>query len=249
MKLRQSRRSHSFSVQLVDTNPPLQSPTPPTPRGVFMGRRRSLPAVFGSTTHGSNSQGDSTYPLPFRLGPLYSSHHNNSLPNLQEEDDDASTVAVKEVEVTLNGSQVSNESMTRRLSVVEEKDEDSIERNLSESESEYSDAQESVQLPSQTAVSAIESSTDTENSSHAVNSHCSSEQSPSCLQSLVIDPNSFHSASQTHTSEKPSIRSVNRQYPVRNHSSSNDYSLSMSQESSSNLSSLHLYTVGAETEV
>ena len=251
MKLRQSRRSHSFSVQLVDTTPPLQSPTPPTPRGVFMGRRRSLPAVFGSTTHGSgNPQGDSTYPLPFRLGPLYSSHHNNSLPNLQEEEDDASTVAVKEVEVTLNGSQVSNESMTRRLSVVEEKDEDNIERNLSESESEYSDAQESVQLPSQTAASAIESSTDTENSSHALNPHCSSEQSPSCLQSLVLDPNSFHSASQTHTKcEKPSVRSVNRQHPVCNDSSSNDYSLSMSQESSSNVSSLHLYTVGAETEV
>ena len=250
MKLRQSRRSHSFSVQLVDTNPAVQSPTPPTPRGVFMGRRRSLPAVFGSTTQTSNTQGDSTYPLPFRLGPLYSSYHNNSLPNLQEEDDEASTVAVIEVEVTLNGSQVSNESMTRRLSVVEEKDEDNIERNQSGSESEYSDAQESVQHPSQPAVGTIERSTDTKNPSHTVDHHCSSELSPSCLQSLVIDPNSLHTSSQAHTKcDKPSVRNLNRQCPASNHSTSNEYSLSMSQESSSSPSSLQLYTVGSETEV
>ena len=248
MKLRQSRRSHSFSVQLVDTNPAVQSPTPPTPRGVFMGRRRSLPAVFGSTTHSSNTQGDSTYPLPFRLGPLYSSHHNSSLPNLQEEDDE--TVGVKEVEVELNGSQVSNESMMRRLSVVEEKDEDNIERNQSESESEYSDAQESVQHLGQTAVSTIERSTDTEIPSHTVDHHRLSERSPSCLQSLVIDPNSFHTSSQAHTKfDKPSVRNLNRQCPASDHSTSNDYSLSMSQESSTNLSTLQFYTVGSETEV
>ena len=250
MKLRQSRRSNSFSVQLVDTNPVVQSPTPPTPRGVFMGRRRSLPAVFGSTTHTSNAQGDSTYPLPFRLGPLYSSCHNSSLPNLQEEDDEASTVAVKEAEVVLNGSQVSNESMMRRLSVVEEKDEDNIERNQSESESEYSDAQESVQHLGQTAVGTIERSTDTENPSHTVDHHGLSERSPSCLQSLVIDPNSFHTSSQAHTKfDKPSVRNLNRQCPASNHSTSNDYGLSVSQESSTNLSSLQLYTVGSETEV
>ena len=174
MKIRQSRRSNSFSVQLADTNIMLQSPTPPTPRGVFMGRRSSLPAVFGSTVHsvdGNNTQGNPTYQLPFRLGPLYSSSNNSSLPNLQEENEESedldatAATAVREVRVVLNGSQASNESMMKRLSVVLEGDEEDCperDQSTSESESEYSDAHESVQGHHRpTAVSnRVERSTD-----------------------------------------------------------------------------------------
>jgi len=129
------------------------------------------PTVFGSTVHSvhsdsSRAQGNPTYQLPFRLGPLYSPSNNSSLPNLQEENEESedldatAAVPVREVRVALNGSQVSNESMTKRLSVVLEGDEER-DQSASESESEYSDAHESLQAHHLTAVNnKVEMSTD-----------------------------------------------------------------------------------------
>ena len=140
MQMRQGRRSNSFSLQYVDptTATVVQSPSPTTrvspPAGVYMGRRSSLPAAFGSTLgacapYSGRAMGTSgntpVYALPFQLGPLYASENNNSLPNLQEETEMKETaVVVAQVAVgergTLGGSQ---DSSLRRLSIVEEEEE------------------------------------------------------------------------------------------------------------------------------
>jgi len=172
MRIRQSRRSNSLCVQLVDTNMMLQSPTPPTPRGVFMGRRSSLPAVFGSTVHSvhsdsSRTQGNPTYQLPFRLGPLYSPSNNSSLPNLQEENEESedldatAAAAVREVRVALNESQASNESMMKHQSVVLEGDEEGCPENDQSASESDSDAHKSLQAHHPTDVgSRVERSAD-----------------------------------------------------------------------------------------
>ena len=138
MKLRQSRRSNSLVVQLVDTNLPRPSPTFNPPVGCNLGRRASLPPEFGSTLNSLNLTESSSdkahfphYALPFRLGSLYSSN-NSSLPNLQEESDvdiEVENETVKpspcevEEEQKLSALTSSQESNLRRLSVVEEENE------------------------------------------------------------------------------------------------------------------------------
>lgn len=128
-KMRQNRRSNSFSLQYVaPATAVVQCPLPTTrvspPAGVYMGRRSSLPAAFGSTlsacTPCGHSSGAANPSLPFRLGPLYSSD-NSSLPNLQEETELTEPPPQVDVEqTTLTGSQ---DSSLRRLSIVEEEEE------------------------------------------------------------------------------------------------------------------------------
>ena len=146
-KLRHSRRSNSFSLQYVDpatTAVQYQSPTTriSPPVGVYMGRRSSLPAAFGSTlgacvpcsrvlgTSGAGAVGNApTYQLPFQLGPLYKSENNNSAPNIPEETEMKEAAAAIIIapqmgmigeRATLGGSQ---DSSLRRLSIVEEEEE------------------------------------------------------------------------------------------------------------------------------
>lgn len=148
-RLRHSRRSNSFSLQYVDPASAVvqnQSPTAriSPPAGVYMGRRSSLPAAFGSTlgacapcsrvlgTNGAGVGGNNTptYQLPFRLGPLYTSENNNSAPNIPEETEMKETAAAAILvapqmgvigeRATLGGSQ---DSSLRRLSIVEEEEE------------------------------------------------------------------------------------------------------------------------------
>ena len=154
MKLRHSRRSNSFSVQLVDMNM-FPSLAPPPPGSGRTGRRSSLPAIFGSTVHSVHAEAAANVSgrygdLPFKLGP----GHNRSFPNLVEEDE--SEEIPREAESTFAGSQVSNDSGFRRLSVVDEEDEE-LERevlcegnycdnaSIASSESDdYSDAKDSI---------------------------------------------------------------------------------------------------------
>ena len=152
MRIRQSRRA--FSVQLVDRNP-VKSPTPPILAipGSRMGRRSSLPAILGNSSlcaaheqhvHNQSRRGSGAsitsatsavasgattpiYPLPFRLGPLYS-HLNRSLPELVEENENEIEMdAVRErLEVALSESHTSSDSGIRRLSVVREESESDL---------------------------------------------------------------------------------------------------------------------------
>ena len=146
-RLRHSRRSNSFSLQYVDpASPVVQNQSPTTrispPVGVYMGRRSSLPAAFGSTlgacapcsrvlgTTGAGVGNNApAYELPFRLGPLYTSENNNSAPNIPEEtkmkEAAAAILVAPQMGVigeraTLGGSQ---DSSLRRLSIVEEEEE------------------------------------------------------------------------------------------------------------------------------
>ena len=137
MKLRQSRRSSSLVVQMVDTS--LSTPSPSTfkpPTGCNLGRRASLPPGFGSTLNmagsglegGSGQVGGPThYAMPFRLASSLFSSNNSSLPNLQEEsdtemggDDFGGDIFGEQKSNPLTSSQDSN---LRRLSVVEEENE------------------------------------------------------------------------------------------------------------------------------
>ena len=171
MKLRQSRRSNSLVVQLVDSNLNTPSPTFTTPIGCNLGRRASLPPGFGSTLNSLNTAGINGnnsgnnhsnlphYSLPFRLGSAYSSN-NSSLPNLEEEDMEHD-VFQQASSTDANALTSSQESNLRRLSVVEEENEgdliagnptsDDNERgnedevsSSSSSDEEYSDASDSL---------------------------------------------------------------------------------------------------------
>lgn len=171
-RLRWSRRANSLSVQLVDAST-FKSPTPPMPGSARTGRRASLPAVFGSTVHSALSSPDNlrasarltpaerggacltpNYSLPFRLGQMYSTH-NNSLPNLVEEDEEEDEFgAVAGSNVALSGSQVSSDSGFRRLSIVNEEPAELQEEekgggtSTASSDSEdYSDAQDRSPSP------------------------------------------------------------------------------------------------------
>ena len=152
-RLRHSRRSNSFSLQYVDpatTTTALHNQSPTTrispPIGVYMGRRSSLPAAFGSTlgacapcsrvlgtSGGTGASNTPTYQLPFQLGPLYKSENNNSAPNIPEEMEMKEAAAAAIIvapqmgmigsggeRATLGGSQ---DSSLRRLSIVEEEEE------------------------------------------------------------------------------------------------------------------------------
>ena len=172
MKIRQSRRSSSLVVQMVDTSLDMSSPTFHPPSGCNLGRRASLPPGFGSTLNvatGSDPHSHSHLPhysIPFRLGSVYSSN-NSSLPNLQEESDldlendatfSASMEALGERANPLTSSQESN---LRRLSVVKEEeseadliaavscaDDDRCFDNqsvVSSSSEDYSDASDSME--------------------------------------------------------------------------------------------------------
>ena len=136
MKLRQSRRSSSLVVQMVDHGFSTPSPSFNPPSGCNLGRRASLPPGFGSTLNiaGCGEQSTPNFPhYPFRLSSLYSSN-NSSLPNLQEESDvdleqDAifSTAAAGACAIAGGGDRSnpltsSQESNLRRLSVVEEEE-------------------------------------------------------------------------------------------------------------------------------
>ena len=105
--------------------------------------------------------------LPFQLGPLYSLSSNSSLPNLQEVTEDSedldttAAAAVREVRVALNGSQASNESMMKHLSVVLEGDEESCPANDQSASESDSDAHKSLQAHRPTDVGRrVERSTD-----------------------------------------------------------------------------------------
>ena len=151
-RLRHSRRSNSFSLQYVDpatTTAALQNQSPTTRIsplvGVYMGRRSSLPAAFGSTlgacapcsrvlgtSGGTGAVSNApTYQLPFQLGPMYKSENNNSAPNIPEEMEMKEAAAAAIIvapqmgmiggeRATLGGSQ---DSSLRRLSIVEEEEE------------------------------------------------------------------------------------------------------------------------------
>ena len=180
-RLRQSRRSNSYSLQYVaPTATVVQTSSPTTrispPAGVFMGRRSSLPAAFGSTLGAcapcrTVGTGDApTYPLPFRLGPLYSD--NGSLPNLQEESEMTESPRVEVERATLGGSQ---DSSLRRLSIVEEVEEvDDADHNgkgvelecVSVSSSDSEDYEEANEHPVDVV---IEKSTDIDAAAAAVN--------------------------------------------------------------------------------
>ena len=133
--LRQSRRSNSYSVQF---NPNFsnqqQCATPPTPGSITrMGRRASLPAVFGSNiaergSYGNGSgNGVGVQPIanafPFRLAPGLLSQLNSSLPNLPEENESEETETMSEMQ--LNDEEVSSRELPtmRKLSTVPEGDE------------------------------------------------------------------------------------------------------------------------------
>ena len=150
LQIRQGRRSNSFSLQYVDpATTAVQNQSPTTrispPIGVYMGRRSSLPAAFGSTlgacapcsrvlgtsgTGAAVSSNTPTYQLPFQLGPLYKSENNNSAPNIPEETEMKEAAAAAIIvapqmgmigdRATLGGSQ---DSSLRRLSIVEEEEE------------------------------------------------------------------------------------------------------------------------------
>ena len=150
MRIRQSRRA--YSVQLADRNP-VKSPTPPILAfpGTRSGRRSSLPAILGNTSlcaaheqhvHNQSRRGSTasivsgtsamgsgantpcSYPLPFRLGPMYS-HLNRSLPELLEEEE-VEMDAVREKLEAFSESHTSSESGMRRLSVVHEESESEL---------------------------------------------------------------------------------------------------------------------------
>ena len=130
-RMRQSRRSNSYSLHYVDpaATAVVQSPSPTTriapPTGVYLGRRSSLPAAFGSTLaacapcRSAGTNDAPVYPLPFRLGPLYSSG-NGSLSNLEEETEMSETTRVEGERASFGGSQ---DSSLRRLSIVKEEEE------------------------------------------------------------------------------------------------------------------------------
>lgn len=126
--LRQNRRSNSYSVQF---NPNFsnqqQCPTPPTPGSITrMGRRASLPAVFGSniTERNSHVNDNTAQPIafPFRLAPGLLSQLNSSLPNLPEENEteEAEILPEAQVNVVLSPCEL---SAFRKLSTVPEGDE------------------------------------------------------------------------------------------------------------------------------
>ena len=140
MKLRQSRRSSSLVVQMVDTS--LNTPSPTAfkpPSGCNLGRRASLPPGFGSTLNmagsglgGGHGGGGSNFPhYPFRLASSLYSSDNSSLPNLQEESDtelDADAIFGGEISGEQRSNPLTNslDSNLRRLSVVEEESEGDI---------------------------------------------------------------------------------------------------------------------------
>ena len=130
--LRQSRRSNSYSVQF---NPNLlnqpQCQTPPTPGSITrMGRRASLPAVFGSNiveshsyTNSNESSTAQTTAFPFRFAPGLLSQLNNSLPNLPEENENEETDIVSENHMDTVASSPNEKLVFRKLSTVQESDE------------------------------------------------------------------------------------------------------------------------------
>lgn len=147
-RLRQSRRSSSLVVPMVNTNVGNPSPTFCIPTGCNLGRRASLPPGFGSTLNmaGGGDPNLPHYSIPFRgLGSFYSSN-NSSLPNLQEESDvdlehnavfSMSSCAISCPTATTDENQSnpltsSQESNLRRLSVVrEEENEENLVGNNS----------------------------------------------------------------------------------------------------------------------
>ncbi len=156
-RLRHSRRSNSFSLQYVDpATTAVQNQSPTTkispPMGVYMGRRSSLPAAFGSTlgacapcsrvlgtSGGPGGAGAVSnapmYQLPFQLGPLYKSENNNSAPNIPEEmemKEAAAAAIIVAPQMGMIGSGSGGERATlggsqdsslRILSIVEEEEE------------------------------------------------------------------------------------------------------------------------------
>jgi hypothetical protein len=175
-RLRQSRRSSSLVVQMIGTNNAVPSPTFSPPSGCNLGRRASLPPGFGSTLNVAGLQDESGEPLPhysivpFRLGSVYYSSDNSSLPNLQEEsamdlEADAvfSSSAICGDDLVSNPLTSSQESNLRRLSVVKEEEEAGLptvegeeldgeggasdeDGSLESSSDEYSDASDSLSL-------------------------------------------------------------------------------------------------------
>lgn len=167
LQLRQSRRSNSLVVQMVDTSLNTPSPTFHPPNGCNLGRRASLPPGFGSTLNMAGTAGEDqpcstlphySIPFPLRLG------SNSSLPNLQEESDmdlenDVIFSDASGGEQRPNPLTSSQESNLRRLSVVKEEnevdlavnvcaneDEDSkYERFSLSSSDEYSDASDGIE--------------------------------------------------------------------------------------------------------
>ena len=166
-QFRQRMKSMVKNTKKVHTSPPAHP--------LHIKETQSIseyPTVFGSTVHSvhsdnNTSPGSPTYQLPFRLGPLSSLSNNISLPNLQEETEDSedldatAAAAVREVRVALNGSQASNESMMKHLSVVLEGDEESCPANDQSASESDSDAHKSLQAHRPTDVGRrVERSTD-----------------------------------------------------------------------------------------
>lgn len=123
--LRQSRRSNSYSVQFEPNFSQGSTLSTPGSTSRLVGRRASLPAVFGSNISerlAVNGGPVFTPPasIPFRLAPGLRSALNSSLPNLPEENEEAEAVS----ETSFNGDESSADaSVGRKLSTVPEADE------------------------------------------------------------------------------------------------------------------------------
>ena len=157
MRMRQSRRSNSLSVQLVTTNNnPPQVQTPPVvvpPPGAYMGRRASLPATFGSTLRSlqtlrvdspqgcltTNNSSTGVDSLPFQFAPGFHMGENSSQPDLQGVNTDLCHVT-SNLDSPLTGSQ---ESSNRHLPDIPEEQEENVSVCSTDSE-DYSDAQEEI---------------------------------------------------------------------------------------------------------
>ena len=150
INLRQSRRSNSLSIHLPahhTSSPPVQSPPSLSPPpGVYMGRRASLPATFGSSIrtlhfgHGNSQNGsmtsnNSTVDVnahPFNFAPGYGAASS------QVEAEIPVVALPTNLNNSLGGSQ---DSSNRQLPGIPEEQED---ENQSVCSADFHDAQEEV---------------------------------------------------------------------------------------------------------
>ncbi len=152
INLRQGRRSNSLSVHLPahhTSSPPVQSPPSLSPPpGVYMGRRASLPATFGSSIrtlqlgHGNSQNGsmtsnNSTVDVnshPFNFAPGYGAAASQDITDAE--------IPVAALPTNLNNSLGgSQDSSNRQLPGIPEEQED---ENQSVCSADFHDAQEEV---------------------------------------------------------------------------------------------------------
>ena len=161
MRIRQSRRSNSLVVQIIDKNMTTHSPSFTPPAGCNLGRRASLPAGFGSTLnhHNGGSKGVPDAPQCMLSSGLSYSSTTSSLMDLQEDNGMGIPISDSPVDMRSHPLTSSQESNLRRLSVVVEDEnegeapsllpgkaceEDIYDSCSSSSSEDYSDASNSL---------------------------------------------------------------------------------------------------------